>query len=369
MQKLLIYWPMGIFDHTQMHKEIGAIALAAKKKNLDTTVVCGKFEDVDHPFDDFETGMVKSNFLTKIIDPLLTLKVILKKRPDYLLLYRIENYGNIFLILILKLMLIIPDEHKTKLKVFIKSDTDGSFINSRKFFQSLAYKLIILIFIKLTGGIIIETTCALDKISIFIKKKEGLIHIPDGYSKDLFYYSNDNERKNVVICIARITPVKNLEAVIRIYKKISQKFEYMMFKIIGPVIDIEYELKIRNMIDQYGLSDKIELLNPKSEILAEIIRESILSISMSLKESFGIARMESLGCGTPVVTYDIGCGEDFKQYGAIVVPFGDEEAVYTESIKLLSDNGYWRRKSDESRKLSISWDEVVDKLINHFISA
>ena len=140
----------------------------------------------------------------------------------------------------------------------------------------------------------------------------------------------------------------------------------MQFQIIGPVIDTKYFEKIKRQIVQMNMQDKIEIVNPNSNELAEILRESLLTVSMSLKESFGIARMESLGSGTPVVTYDVGCGSDLSIFGAIVVPFGDEERMYIEVVRLLSDLSYWKNKSLESRTSSVTWNSVVQQLISIF---
>ena len=115
-----------------------------------------------------------------------------------------------------------------------------------------------------------------------------------------------------------------------------------------------------------NLTDKVEIISVNGQQLAKLLRESKLTVSTSLVESFGIARMESLGAGTPVVTYDVGCGADFIRFGAIVVPVGDEEGMYKEIVTLLLDKSYWIKKSLDGQKSSISWDSVVLKLISIF---
>lgn len=357
---------MGLIDDIQIHKEIGAIALSAIELNLDSTIICGQFNFPVKSILLHKTGFIRRNWITKILDPFFALKYILNESPDYMLLYNIENYGNIFLVLALNFLGKIRLSHKRNIVIMIKADTDGSFVESRRLAPLIVYKVLILLYLRFTKGIIVETSCALSKIANFIKRKKGLVYLPDGYSDKLFSHEYNSERKHKVVCVARIVPIKNLDAVVRLFAKISKVYIEMQFQIIGPVIDTKYFEKIKLQIVQMNMQDKIEIVNPKSNALAEILSESLLTVSMSLKESFGIARMESLGCGTPVVTYDVGCGPDFSNFGAIVVPFGDEERMYFEVLRLLSDLSYWKKKSLESRTSSVTWNSVVQKLISIF---
>lgn len=357
---------MGIFEDIQIHKEIGAIAFSATKLGVKTSIVSGKFNSSLKTVSSHETGFVKRNWITKLLDPFFALKFIVKESPDYMLFYNIENYGNLLLILALRLIHITITSTKRNIKIMIKADTDGSFIDSHGSVYLMIYKILILLYSRFSDGILIETTCALKKIASFVRQKDGLIYIPDGYSKDLFGKVSNIPRKRILMCSARITPIKNIEAVLRIFNRLVINFEDLQLKITGYIQDKGYFKKIKQMILQMNLDRKVEISYLSDEKLAKLLGESLLTISTSLKESFGIARMESLGSGTPVVTYDVGCGSDFRDFGAIVVPVGDEEKMYNEIIKLLTDQQYWNQKSMEARNSAVTWDSVVQKLISIF---
>lgn len=359
---------MGLFDNTQYHKEIGAIALSGLRQNLKTAIICGKFQDPPKNISSGETGLVKRNFVTKFIDAVIAFKYVISEHPDNILMYNIENYGNVFLILatILFRKLFCGSKHKTK--ILIKADSDGSFIEMQNKLYLLMYKILIMIYSKITSGIIVETTCGINKIEDFVNKQCRLIYLPNGYSSDIFGFSDSVTRKQIITCIANITPSKNVEAVIRVFYKLSKEFTEAKLKIAGNIEDLSYFDRVKRLISDLNLQDKTEIVKLNASELADLLGHSILSISTSIRESFGISRMESLGSGTPVVTYDAGCGADFRKFGAIVVPLGDEERLYVEAFKLMSDHLYWHKKSEESRKLAVSWDYVVEKLIHLFDS-
>ena len=366
MKKLLIYWPMGIFEDIQIHKEIGAIALSATKLGLKTSIVSGKFNSSLKHVSYHETGFVKRNLITKLLDPFFALKSILDESPNYLLFYNIENYGNVFLALTLGFISRIKGDTCHNSSVIIKADTDGRFIETSNILKLKVYKLLIVAYSKLTSGIIVETTCGIKKISNFVQEKCHLIHISNGYSSDIFGGVGYVARKQIIICVANVIPSKNIEAVLRIFNRLAERFKDLHLKIVGEIQDNDYFGMIKRTILQMNLTEQTEILSLNGQQLAKLFSESLLTISTSLIESFGIARMESLGSGTPVITYDVGCGSDFRDFGAIVVPVGDEEKMYNEIVKLLIDQTYWNQKSMEARKSAVTWDSVVQKLISIF---
>ena len=285
---------------------------------------------------------------------------------DYMLFYNIENYGNVFLTLALGFLRRINKTTYHNTRIIIKADTDGRFIETSNILQLNIYKLLLIAYSKLTSGIIVETTCGIKKISNFVHGKCHLIHLPNGYSSDIFGRVSNVPRKRIITCVANIIPSKNIEAVLRIFNRLVEHFKELHLKIVGEVQDNDYFEKIKGTILQMNLNEQAEILSLNGQQLAKLYSESLLTISTSLIESFGIARMESLGSGTPVVTYDVGCGSDFRHFGAIVVLVGDEEKMYSEIFKLLTDRPYWIQKSMEARKSAVTWDSVVRKLISIF---
>ena len=357
---------MGILDRTQLHKEIGAIAVSAKRQGLDVAIIIGKTKIQLDGVPIYETGFSQRNWITKILDPIISLKHALHENPEYCLLYNIENYGNIILIIVLKLFRKIFSPSSRNVKILIKADTDGSFVNNTSRLTLLIYRVLIYCYSKITGGILVETNCALEKIMEFTGNKSGLFYLPDGYFDDIIRPVPYEMKKRLVVCVARIVHTKNLEAVVRLYNRISNVYMDVNFKIIGSNEDQNYFDKLKRLILQMNMQNEIEFETATYEQLSEILAQAYVSVSMSLKESFGIARMESLGSGTPVVTYDVGCGNDFVNFGAIVVPIGEEDSMFSEVSKLLSNESYWKEKCKNASRSAISWHSVVQRMIYLF---
>jgi len=355
MKKLLIYWPLSLLDEIQIHKEIGAIALSATKKNVQTCIVCARSNIKIPTVKIYETTFSKSNLISKVLEPILAIKYILLEKPDCVLMYNVENYGNLILSILLKYF-------RKKIRVLIKADTDGSFLETRSSFVLIIYKVLYFAYTRFTQGIILETSCALRKISRFLNYNRGLLYCPDGFSGELFHPSGNNVRRKTIICIARIARVKNIHGVIELYRKVKGTMSNVEYIIVGKKEDQSYLDELQAQLREINMENDIQFLEPDEEGLSKILCGSTVLVSLSKKESFGIARMEALGCGIPVVTYDVGCGEDFKEFGAIVVPMDDLESAFKEVVKLLSDEAYWTKMSNIAIQKSLSWDQVVDRL-------
>src|SRR5205807_1698882 len=83
----------------------------------------------------------------------------------------------------------------------------------------------------------------------------------------------------------------------------------------------------------------------------------------SAHEIFGLAPLESILSGTPVVVADdSGCGELIRRLGGgQVVPLGDADALMSAIARGLSDAPAWRAKTIDAaaRVRAFCGDEVV----------
>lgn len=109
--------------------------------------------------------------------------------------------------------------------------------------------------------------------------------------------------------------------------------------------------KYEQFIRENGLEDRVSLPGYSNALPAEIAASSGY-VSSSVLESFGIAIVEALACGVPVIATDAPCGPrevlDDGKYGAVVPP-GDVDALAQAMLEVVgrgrssAEDESWRR--------------------------
>lgn len=112
------------------------------------------------------------------------------------------------------------------------------------------------------------------------------------------YVFNATPKKNTLICCARISPEKGIEDAAEVAKRSNKTLI-----LCGYIQDQEYFEKLMrqysNVIDYRGFLGKADLVEAMGNAEALLCTHKCI-------EAFGLVVIESLACGTPVITYDRG---------------------------------------------------------------
>lgn len=114
------------------------------------------------------------------------------------------------------------------------------------------------------------------------------------------------KKENIAITIARIAPVKRIELLIEIWKKLVQRGINWKLHIYGDENNPEGE-KIRNSIQKSGLQEFI-LLKGVTDDVYKAINESKVTLLVSEQECFPMLILESFSMGVPVISFDCPTG-------------------------------------------------------------
>ena len=206
---------------------------------------------------------------------------------------------------------------------------------------------------------------------IFDKDKIVLIH--NGVDIDRFAKtSEDNAAERPqpgarlsVGTIGELAPIKGQENFLRAAALVSSRRDDVAFIIAGEDKSSTGENRrlLERMIDELDLRQRVRIMGWADDIV-ELLRTFDVFVSASLSESFGIAMVEAMASGVPVVaTMTPGAREiiDADKTG-LLAPIGDAEALADAICELLDDPAKRERLAADARRMvseRFSLDQMV----------
>ena len=118
-----------------------------------------------------------------------------------------------------------------------------------------------------------------------------------------------NERKVRYVSTGNLLPVKGFDNLIKAFTQLQLPDESWSLDIIGGGSE---HARLQGMIDQFHLGKNIRLCGRKSrEGVIGMLQQSDVYVMSSRSETFGVAAIEALACGLPVIATDCGGARDF----------------------------------------------------------
>jgi N-acetyl-alpha-D-glucosaminyl L-malate synthase BshA len=171
----------------------------------------------------------------------------------------------------------------------------------------------------------------------------------------------------MLLChISNFRPVKRTLDVIDIFDRVQAELPAKLV-MIGEGPDT---VLARRQITKRGLSDKVIFLGNQSRVEA-VLPCTDLFLLPSEEESFGLAALEALACGVPVIgTRGTGLAEVVVDYkNGFLLPVGDTASMARAAISLLNDKprlGEFKRAAAELAAGRFSADRVITEYENYY---
>ncbi len=177
--------------------------------------------------------------------------------------------------------------------------------------------------------------------------------------------------ERVILAVAqRIEPLKGLDVIVEALPLMDVGGE-ARFIIVGgdensgPEID-----RLRGVAARMGVEDRLTFAGAVSqEELPAYYSAADVCVLPSYYESFGLAALESLACGTPVVASRVGGPLSFIVDGVNghLVPERSPEA-YARCLDVVMLEGPEMAEAARSTATELGWDSVADGLLAHYAS-
>jgi N-acetyl-alpha-D-glucosaminyl L-malate synthase BshA len=182
---------------------------------------------------------------------------------------------------------------------------------------------------------------------------------PDGAST--FARTLVREGEAGVIHVSNFRPVKRIPDVLAVFDRIRKKVPARLLLIgDGPQRSLA-ERRVREL----GFEDRAMFLGNVAAI-ETVLPVAKLMLLPSDAESFGLAALEAMACGVPVIGTAAGGLPEVVADGACgyLKPVGDVEGMADAALRLLEDPDRWRQFSSDARRRAVEefpTDEIVSR--------
>ncbi|MGH7569066.1 MAG: N-acetyl-alpha-D-glucosaminyl L-malate synthase BshA [Gemmatimonadales bacterium] len=164
----------------------------------------------------------------------------------------------------------------------------------------------------------------------------------------------------ILVHVSNFRPVKRVVDIVRIFARVRQAIPATLVLVgDGPERDAAQQ-----EADQLGLRADVRFLG-KVDQVADVLRGGDLFLLPSETESFGLAALEAMACGVPVIASRVGGLPEVVLDGAtgFLAPVGAVEQMSERAVALLRDPAEHERfrRAAAARALEFSTERVVPR--------
>ncbi len=169
--------------------------------------------------------------------------------------------------------------------------------------------------------------------------------------------------EKIIAHMSNYRPVKNTHDVIRIFEIINKKIPSKLV-LIGDGPDAPNILALAASMD---LKDRVIFLGGQDSV-ESVLCKADLFLLPSASEAFGLAALEALACGVPVVGSIVGGLPELVKDGenGYLETIEDFEAMAEKSIKILMNDELQQKMSESARKLAVEKYETKNIIKKYY---
>lgn len=195
-------------------------------------------------------------------------------------------------------------------------------------------------------------------VEVFARGVDVELFSPSRRSAELREGWGADDDTIVVSYIGRIAAEKNLDLLVRAYRRMQSVRPRMRLLLVGTGPEVG-RLKRQN-------PDFIFTGAKRGRELAMHYASTDLFVFPSLTETFGNVIIEAMASGLPIISYEYAAGQEHVEPGknGLLVPPGDEAAFIQAAVNLLEQSAALAAYSRRSREIAegITWDRLHDRM-------
>ena len=213
----------------------------------------------------------------------------------------------------------------------------------------------------------IEKSDGVTAVSRFLKEKTIINYscendirvIPNFVDTELFKPHKNGDFRNtlapkgekILVHTSNFRTVKRVPDAIRVFEKVQKEIPSKLI-LIGDGPD---RSECERICRQLELCDKVKFLG-KQDGLVEILASSDLFLIPSQSESFGLAALEAMACGLPVISSSVGGLPELIKHNetGFIAEIGDIDRMAKYALELLSNEKKYKLFSENSRQRAVN---------------
>jgi glycosyltransferase involved in cell wall biosynthesis len=244
------------------------------------------------------------------------------------------------------------------------------------FIKKIYFKLFAEKYLKQASGIHYTTGVEREESELIIKNKNGFV-VPNGI--DIWQVKNDVEtdilekagigNKKYLLILGRIHRIKGFDILIPAVKNILEKEQDVYLVIVGN--DSGYMEEIKKLAVELKIQNKIIFTGAVAgEDKWCLYKNALMFVLPSYSENFGMAVVEAMACGTPVIISDkVGIYKEVEDSDAGLIVKTEVDSLYFAINKLLAAEELRKRIAANGKKLvkeKYSIDKAAEQMIEQY---
>ncbi|MDO4511449.1 MAG: glycosyltransferase family 4 protein [Bacteroidales bacterium] len=152
-----------------------------------------------------------------------------------------------------------------------------------------------------------------------------------------------------IVSVGRLSVLKSYDTLVRAFAIVRQKHPDWELEIVGGG---ELKADLQRLIHSLSLEEHVILTGRITEVQEHLLKGSIFALT-SVLEGFGLAIVEAMECGLPVVCTDCNYGpreivEDGED--GFLVPVGAEKDIASKLCLLIENDGLRKKMGENARR-------------------
>lgn len=161
--------------------------------------------------------------------------------------------------------------------------------------------------------------------------------------------------EKVLVHTSNFRPVKRVPDAIRTFNIVQKEIPAKLL-LVGDGPD---RSECERLVRELNLTDNVKFLG-KQEGLVEILSSSDIFIIPSQSESFGLAALEAMACGLPVISSSVGGLPELVKHNecGFISEIGDFERMAKYTLDLLTNNKKYQLFSNNARARAVNQFDI-----------
>jgi glycosyltransferase involved in cell wall biosynthesis len=204
--------------------------------------------------------------------------------------------------------------------------------------------------VDLLSDVILCVSGAVEKQAASCCRLAPRVVVHDGFDREQFLAQPvDNREKfclenkidpadRIISYVGGVQQRKGLFDLVEAAARLIPRFPRAVFAICGPISDPLYFEKVKFRIQELKITNHFRFLGFQHNVLNLLVHSELL-VHPSLSEGFGLAPLEAMAAGKPVVATCCGGPEEIVEDGVtgFLTKVGEPEALVQAMVRLLSD--------------------------------